>query len=147
MPSLFFWKGRSESPPASTALAALQEAAAFLDTLPEGPLRYFGHGEDDGKIGGSFRWLGKRCSVLFLEGNFLAQMGQMGQMSKFCFVYLMLLFAWTSRFVTVCTYVVTFLYNPYIHSLTFDAKCRFSPAYELVQQNCFSEFWLVTQSC
>ena len=99
-----------------------------------------------GEIGGSFPvGLEKRCSVLVFGGNFLAKWAKV---KFFVFVYLMLLFAWTWRFVTIYSaYVVTVLYNSYIHSLLFDAKCRFSPAYELVQQNCFSEFWLVTQSC
>ena len=68
--------------------------------------------------------VGKRCSVLFLEGIFWPN----GPTSNFVLFDLRLLFAWTWRFVTVCTYVVTFLYNPYIHSLLFDAKCRFSTA-------------------
>ena len=52
-----------------------------------------------GKSGAVFRWFGKKvfCFVFWRE-----YIGQMGQRQSLGFVYyLMLLFAWTWRFVTV----------------------------------------------
>ena len=97
-----------------------------------------------GEIGGSFRWFGKKVFCFCFWREFF---GQMGPKVKFLFCLFDASFCLDLE-IRYCVYICCDIsvYIPYIHSLPFDAKCRFSPGTNLSSKIVSQNFGLLPKA-